>query len=342
MIPTILAVDIGGTRFRLALVTDRGEILSRDSAPTLAQEGPAACTARIESATRALIARSPADSPVMVCVGAPGPLDPWAGIIYSPPNLPGWDALPLKSMWEKALGLPVLVANDANLAALGEHRFGAGRGCSHLVYMTVSTGIGGGIIANGELLLGAKGLAGEIGHTTVSSRGPRCACGNRGCLEALAAGPAIADAGARAARSGRSALLLSLTGNFPNGLTSETVVRAASQHDPASVHILRRAGAFIGMGLANIAHIVDPQVIVVGGGVAMGAAALLLDATRAEFRKRVMPPFRGIPIVSASLGDDAGLLGAATLGFDALRGHAGPRATPRLDRLGGPGGGSLP
>jgi glucokinase len=273
----------------------------------------------------------------MVCVGAPGPLDPWSGIIYSPPNLPGWDAMPLKSLLEEALGLPVMVANDANLAALGEHRFGAGRGCRHLVYMTISTGIGGGIIADGQLLLGAKGLAGEIGHTTVSSRGTLCGCGNRGCLEAVAAGPAIAAAGARAARSGRSAMLSAMAGGAPTAVTSEMVVRAAGQSDPEARRILRRAGSLIGLGLANIAHITDPQAIIVGGGVAMGAGALLLEPARVEFRRRVMPPYRDIPIVPAVLGDDAGLAGAAALAFDALNdssntGAALPRCQTPLPR----------
>ncbi len=321
MTPTILAVDIGGTRFRVAVVTAGGVILSRDSDFTLPEQGPASCLARMESLARKLMDRAQNNPPLAVCVGAPGPLDPWTGVIFSPPNLPGWDSLPLKSLLESAFGLPVLVANDANLAALGEYGFGAGRGCRHMVYITVSTGIGGGIIADGELLLGSRGLAGEIGHTTISTRGPLCSCGNRGCLEAMAAGPAIAAAGQRAIRNGRSALLRSMAGDVPTGVTSELVVRAAAQNDPAARHIVRHAGTIIGVGLANLTHIIDTQIIVVGGGVAMGAGALLLDPARQEFQKRVMPPFRGTRIVPAALGDDAGLAGAAALTFDWLSRH---------------------
>jgi glucokinase len=188
----VLAVDIGATRVRIAVIEEHGALLWRESLLTQAQNGPAVTLERIAAVIQQAMTSAPGGNVSAIGIGAPGPLDPWEGIIYDPPNLPGWDALPLKRIFQDRFGLPVYVGNDANLAGLGEYRYGAGRGVSDIVYLTISTGVGGGIISNGRLLLGADGLAGETGHMSVEARGPRCNCGNRGCLEVVASGPAIA------------------------------------------------------------------------------------------------------------------------------------------------------
>jgi glucokinase len=310
----VLAIDIGATRVRVAVIDEGGAILWREGLLTLAADGPAATLSRIAAAMNRALASPHGSQVTAIGIGAPGPLDPWTGVIYNPPNLPGWDALPLGRLLQDQFGLPVHLGNDANLAALGEHRYGAGRGASDMVYLTISTGVGGGIISGGKLLLGADGLAGEIGHTSVQARGPRCGCGNFGCLEVMAAGPAIARHGARALRRGQSPGIAAGAGNHARAVTAEMVVGAALAGDRVARDIVQRAGFYIGVGTVNLLHTLNPRLVVIGGGVALGAGDLLLDAVRSTVAARAMPPFkRDLRILPASLGDDAGLLGALVL-----------------------------
>lgn len=310
----VLAIDIGATRVRIAVIDEGGAILWRENLLTMAEEGPTATLARIAASMNRALASANGSQVTAMGIGAPGPLDPWEGVIYNPPNLPGWDALPLKRILQDQFGLPVHVGNDANLAGLGEHRYGAGRGARDMVYLTISTGIGGGIITNGRLLLGADGLAGEIGHTSVQARGPRCNCGNFGCLEVMASGPAIARRGARALRRGEAPGIAARAGDDPRAVTAEMVVGAALAGDSVARDIVERAGFYIGVGVVNLVHTLNPRLIVIGGGVALGAGDLLLDPVRSTVAARAMPPFkRDLRIVPASLGDDAGLLGALAL-----------------------------
>jgi glucokinase len=314
MTSSVLAVDIGATRVRVAVIEQTGAIIWRESLLTLAKDGPTATLGRITVAMREALASGNGSQVTAIGIGAPGPLDPWEGVIYNPPNLPGWDALPLRRMLQDQFGLPVHLGNDANLAGLGEHRYGAGRGVGDMVYLTISTGIGGGIISRGKLLLGADGLAGEIGHTSVEARGPRCNCGNSGCLEVMAAGPAIARLGARAVRLGKAPGIAARAGSDPKGVNAEMVVAAALAGDSAARQIVERAGFYVGVGVVNLVHTLNPRLIVIGGGVTLGAGDLLLDAVRATVAARAMPPFRrDLRILPASLGDDAGLLGALAL-----------------------------
>ena len=306
-----LCVDIGGTRVRVALVSSDGVVAVRRTMPTMAETGPDAVVSRIADLMRDVLRAAAPESVAGIGVGVPGPLDPWRGIIYDPPNLPGWHAMHLRDMWSEAFGLPVYLGNDANLAGLGEHRFGAGRGVRDMVYLTVSTGVGGGIISGGRLFLGGSGLAGEVGHTSVEARGPRCNCGNVGCLEMLASGPAVARRGAAAARRGASRGILEAA--CGSQVTAEIVVRAARDGDTVARGIIERAGFYIGVGVVNLAHLLNPSLIVIGGGVAIGAGDMLLDAVRYTVQSRCMPAFLPLPVVPAALGDDAGLLGAAAL-----------------------------
>ncbi len=188
----VVGVDLGGTQIRVCLADTGGEILREAKQPTLAREGLQPVLGRIKETIAQVLQGTPVADVLSIGVGSPGPLDPRTGVVIAPPNLPGWHDVPLRDILSQEFGLPVYVNNDANVAALAEQRFGAGRGCSDIVYLTISTGVGGGIICGGQLLLGAHGLAGEPGHITVEPDGPRCNCGNVGCLEVMAAGPAIA------------------------------------------------------------------------------------------------------------------------------------------------------
>lgn len=308
----ILAIDLGGTQIRAAVADPQGTLLARAATQTRAEEGPEAVIERIVACAQRVLEKVDRARVVGVGVGAPGPIDPRRGVLYNPPNLPRWEAVPLAQRLADALGLPVYAGNDANLAALGERRFGAGQGVDDLVYMTVSTGIGGGIISGGRLVVGARGFAGEIGHQTLEPEGPVCSCGQRGHLEALAAGPAIAREARRALQEGAASLMAELVED-PEHITAETVTAAAMQGDAVARRILERAGFYIGLGLVNVIHIVEPQRIIIGGGVSQ-AGELLFAPIRRTVEERLMSPvYRGVEIVPAALGGDVGLLGAVAL-----------------------------
>jgi len=308
--PLAVAVDLGGTRFRVGLVDRDGGLHAHTAYPTDAASGPDAILGRIGEAILGAVAAAPAGSrAVGVGMVAPGPLDPWRGVIYTAPNLPGWDNLPLADRLAALCHLPVRVGNDANLAALGEHHFGAGRGVSHMIYLTVSTGVGGGIIVDDRLLLGARGVAGEPGHMTIDLHGRRCNCGNYGCLETLASGTAIAREAAEALAAGRPSAL------GPPGATptAAAVAAAAAAGDPLAVELLEAAARAAAVGIVNLLHLFNPRLIVIGGGVSH-AGALWWDAVRAEVERRAMPIYlQDLQIVPAALGDDAGLYGAAAM-----------------------------
>jgi len=215
---------------------------------------------------------------------------------------------------QQKFGLPVFVGNDANVAALGEQRFGAGKGIPDLLYVTVSTGIGGGIVSGGQLLTGWRGFAAEIGHQVLVDDGPKCGCGQHGYLEALGSGPAIALYAIEAIKSGRESQAVDLAGSV-EAITSAHLARAAGQGDELALEAFQRAGRYIGIGLANLIHILEPQLILLGGGVTK-AGDLLLDPIRQTVKQRVMSPiFQNVKIELAVLGQDVGLYGAATLAF---------------------------
>lgn len=313
----VLALDIGGTQTRAALVDAGGHMLARRRIDTQVHDGPPAVIARIVAIAREVSEGIPGSAIAGVGVAAPGPVDPWTGIVYNPPNMPGWDRIHLKDLLQAELGVPTYVGNDANLAGLGEHRYGAGVGVSHLVYLTVSTGIGGGVIVAGRLLLGADGLAGEVGHMTLEAEGPRCNCGNIGCLEVLAAGPAVARQGAAALSRGKAPGLSALAQAQDGQVTAKLVVAAARSGDAAAHAIVKRAGFYLGVGVVNLVHLFNPQLVVIGGGFAIGAGEMLFEPVRRTVQERAMPPFvKALRIVPAALGDDAGLMGAAALALE--------------------------
>jgi glucokinase len=307
-----LGIDLGGTQLRVALVDATGSIVRRAATATdLA--GPTAVIAQI----RRLCAEfgAPEPSPIGIGVSAPGPLDSETGTIIAIPTLPGWDDFPLAARLTEEFGLPVIVENDGIAAANGEWRFGAARGARHFVYVTVSTGIGGGVVVDGRLLRGRRGLAGHVGHMIVEPGGPRCSCGANGCFEALASGSALAAAAREAAMARPDSLMAKRS---PDAITGRDVVDAAREEDALALSLLAREAEWLGLGFASLAHLYSPEMIVMGGGVSQ-AFDLLQAGIAASFRASAMPPFRVVKIVPAGLGDNAGLAGAAALAWECQR-----------------------
>ncbi len=311
----VVGLDLGGTQIRTCLADVEGKILSQVRQPTLAREGLQRVLDRMKETIHEVLQGVQRDAVLGIGIAAPGPLDPRTGVVIAPPNLPGWNDVPLSDIMFETFDLPVFINNDANLAGLAEHRFGAGRGTLDMIYLTISTGLGGGIICGGQLLLGAHGLAGEPGHTIVDPGGPLCGCGNVGCLEAMAAGPGIARYAAELIRQGRGS---SLAGHIASGgeLTGEMVGEAAEAGDGVALEAVDRAAHYLGIGVLNLIHIFDPEIVILGGGVSK-LGPLLFDPVRACVLGQAMAPVqRETPIVPAALGDDVGLLGAVAWAMD--------------------------
>lgn len=301
-----LAVDIGGTHMRAAHYPS--DSIKPIKIKKISTQHPSETA--WERLVRLVTSIWPEDGDIAVIgVAAPGPLDPFQGVLFSAPNIPGWVNLPLPKMMEECFSRPVVMGNDANLAALGEWKYGAGKGHHNLVYLTVSTGIGGGVIVNDQMLLGTRGLAAELGHITVVPDGPMCGCGQKGHLEALASGPAIARWVVEEIHHGESSLL-----SNTDPVTTKQVADAAATGDKLAIRALNRAGHFIGVALADILHIFNPTIIIVGGGVSR-SGEYLFTPMRAAMREHVMDShyLENLTLTQAALGDDTGLLGALAL-----------------------------
>ena len=249
------------------------------------------------------------ESIAAIAVAAPGPLDPYQGVILSAPNIPGWEDLHLREILTERFRVPIALGNDANLAGLGEWRFGAGQGHHHLIYITVSTGIGGGVIIDDRLLLGSHGMAAELGHVTVDVGGPVCGCGQRGHLEALASGTAIAHWVQEQLEAGR---VSSLSGK--DLIDTRLVSQEAKAGDGLAREALRRAGYYLGIGIASFLHIFNPTAVIIGGGVSQ-SGPLLFDPLREILREVVLTPdyLEDLTLTTAALGDQSGLMGALAL-----------------------------
>jgi glucokinase len=308
-----VGIDVGGTKINAFRVARDGEVLERRSVATPADDEEATLTAMIDLA-RATVT----DDVLAIGVGAAGMVDAADGVLRFAPNL-AWRELPIAARMREALGLPCQLDNDANLAAYGEYRFGAGRGFRHMLLVAVGTGIGGGIISDGRLFRGANGFAAEIGHFVVEPGGPLCGCGNRGCWEQVAAGRAIDRLGREAAREHERSILRLLAEGDPEKVTGALVTEAARQGDEPALRVLSEVGRRLGEGIGGLVNILDPQIVVVGGG-AILAGDLLLDPARAAFLDAVQAPEHRprVPIVAAQLGNDAGAVGAAVLALEEL------------------------
>ena len=314
----VAGIDIGGTKIALALASPDGQIVEGTRFPTRVEDGPRAILGRVFKEIEGMLERSGARL-AAVGVGCGGPLDRARGLILSPPNLPGWDEFPVVALLEERFGVKALLDNDANAAALGEHRYGAGRGLKHLVYITISTGIGGGVIIGGKLVHGVHDGAGEVGHMTVLPDGPLCGCGARGCLEALCSGTAIARRARERLAAGEESYLSSLD---RGELTAQAVASAARAGDAVAAKVWYDTIRHLSVGVGNLFHALAPEAVIIGGGVST-AGEQLFEPLREQVRARVrmLPPDK-INILQASLGGDSGIHGAVILGQAALEGTA--------------------
>jgi glucokinase len=303
----LIGVDLGGTQLRVAVADDRGRLKTVVRRPTEAARGRQHVIDRIVAAVKEAL-EDDGTSPRRVRalgIGLPGPVDPAAGLVISPANLPGFKNVPLNRILTRATGIPSFLHHDAHLAALGEHQRGAARGARELIYVTVSTGIGAGLILHGELYAGAHGIAGEIGHIVVQRDGPLCTCGNHGCVEAIASGTGISRAARELAPGTPDSVL--------HGLQSpgaEEVARAARAGDALATAILENAGTYLGIAIGTLVNLFNPQLIVLGGSVLKAGAPLLRPMRRSMNASSWMASRRGLRIVPPALGDDAGLIGA--------------------------------
>ncbi|MFH1651830.1 MAG: ROK family protein [Chloroflexota bacterium] len=320
--PLALGIDLGGTKILTAVVNPKGEILSRDHSITPAQEGTdAVIAAMLASAGKALEqAEITAADMEAVGLGAPGLSDPATGILFTSPNLPGWQDVPLRDIVAGALGKKTVLINDANAAALGELHFGAARGARHFIYVTLSTGIGGGIVIDGKIYTGAAGTAGEIGHMVVADEGPVCQCGNRGCWEVLASGTALMRESRKSLREGRRSTIPDYAGGDIEKVTAVTVHQAAQAGDRLARELIARTGYYVGVGLANLVNIFNPEIIVIGGGLS-NIGEMLLEPAFAEAKRRAFAPsFRAARFARAELGRNSGVIGAAVYALEETTG----------------------
>lgn len=301
-----IAADVGGTQLRAACYTPDSLIPIQVERIATQANG----STPLERLKKLIASVWPQGQDVdAIGVAAPGPLDSNRGVVMAAPNIPGWVDLPLRQELQERFRIPVVVGNDANLAAVGEWKYGAGKGHHHLVYLTVSTGIGGGVIIDDRLLLGDRGLAAELGHVTVLHDGPLCGCGQRGHLEAIASGTAIARWVEEELKNGS---ISSLVDKRP--VTAKAVSQAAHAGDNLAIAAFDRAGRFIGQALADYLHIFNPTAVIIGGGVSL-SGKLLMDPLYESLKKHVLTNhyLDRLTIANAALGDDAGLMGALAL-----------------------------
>jgi len=316
----VVAIDLGGTKIQSLVVDSNGRVLGEDHRPTLAAEGLDAVVQRMSQSGSDAVDQSGLELDQLTALGisAPGPCDFERGVLLQAPNLPGWNTVPLATLLQEQLGPPAFLENDANAAALGEARYGAGQGARHLIYVTVSTGIGGGLILDGQIYRGADGAAGEIGHVTVDEQGPLHSCGMNGCLEVMASGTAIARMANEAVEAGRSQALADLKSAARGELSALQVKEATEAGDPVAVEILATAGHYLGVGLAGLINIFNPNVIVIGGGVTHIGPRLLNPAFALAKSRAFRLPAQTVRFRMAALEGRAEALGAAALARESV------------------------
>jgi glucokinase len=317
-----IGCDLGGTNLRAAIVdVENGSIIHQMSIPTLARDGHEALMKRMAGLFLQIIewAGMKKEDIGGVGIGVPGVLDLEKGETLFLPNLPGtWPHVPLADTITKLTGLPTVLLNDVRAITNGEWRFGAGRGVDTVAVFAVGTGIGGGLVINGQLHLGIGGTGGELGHMTIDYSGPVCGCGNKGCLETFASGPAIAAMGMKAVTQGLTTRIGEMCEYDLNRITPELIARAARAGDKIALEIYDRAGFYLGIAAANICVTLGPRRIIIGGGVAQ-AGELLLAPIRRTLQERVtVIPIEQVEVVPSQLGDNAGVIGVASWTADRL------------------------
>ncbi|WP_205471616.1 ROK family transcriptional regulator [Nocardioides sp. SYSU D00038] len=305
-------INVGATGLSVAVTDGRLGVLAHRAVPCDIKQGPEAVLAIALRTARQLMTEADVDRLVGVGIGVPGPVDFHRGLPVSPPIMPGWDGYPVRDAVSRELGCPVVLDNDVNVMAVGEQHAGVARTAHNFLYVKIGTGIGCGIVIDGELYRGADGCAGDIGHIRVDDFGPTCACGNTGCLEAFAGGAALARDATAAAQAGRSEILASLLTD-KGVLTAADVGTAVSQGDPHAVQLIRDSGRRIGQVLASLVSFFNPDLIVIGGGVTALGHSLLAEIRGVTYRRSLPLATGSLPIVLTELGDHAGVVGAARL-----------------------------
>lgn len=311
----VLALDIGGTKLAAGVVSPDGKCRNFTSIPTNREEGPDAVIARLMELGERVI--SPTDSIKTVGISCGGPLDPDTGMLINPPHLPGWINIPITKIVSDHFSVPTFLDNDATAAALGEAWYGAAAGAHSAIYLTISTGVGGGIVINGHPYRGAAGNGGELGHITVHPGGRLCTCGRHGCLEAYCSGRNIAR---RAQEKLDEALARGETSTLPNDgtLTAADVSRQAAAGDPVATFVWDETTALLGQALTDLVNAFEPEVAILGGGVTR-SGDLLLNPVRSIVKETAMgPAAKTTRVVLAQLGDEVGVIGAGAIAYDRL------------------------
>lgn len=309
-----VAVDIGGTTFSVAVVNERGEMAALEEEETRASEGAEAVLGRIVSTIRRVMSNGCMTNSDVVGIGMgiPGLHDRHQGVVLTSPNLK-WENVPVRQWIGTAIGTEVYMDGDVRVAAIGEKYFGAAGGCDNFVFITLGTGIGSGVFIDGELYRGPGGYAGEVGHQTIVENGPLCGCGNYGCVETLAGNGGIVRRAIEALEKEEAPLLLQEVGGEPANITPAALYRAAQAGCSVSRRVLSDTGYYVGTAMANLVNVLNPERIIVGGGVAQ-AGEMILGPMRETIRKRAMRPNAGmVRVIPAQLGRNAGLLGAAAM-----------------------------
>ncbi|MCG1011334.1 ROK family protein [Tepidanaerobacter sp. GT38] len=316
MVKLVVGLDLGGTKIATCVMNEDGEILKKVTLSTLAHEGPDAVIGRIIESIYDVIrlANINKEDILAIGVGVPGPLDSEKGLIKNPPNLPGWVEVPLRDILYKEFKVPLAIENDANAAALGENIYGSGKGIKNFMYITISTGIGGGVVVNGKLLKGASGNAAEIGHTTINFEGPLCGCGNRGCWEAYASGTALARFAREGIKNGIKTIIKDIV-DREGHIKAEHVFTAAKQGDKFAKELVDMEGFYLGVGLANMANSFNPNCIAIGGGITNQWDMFYEHMISIMQERALKANVEGLKVVKATLGPDVGVIGAATLAW---------------------------
>jgi len=317
---SLIGVDLGGTNIRVAAISLKGEVLTRKKVPTDPQNGKDLVIRKLIQMLRDAILKEKESGrePVSLGIGAPGVIYIKQGIVVSSPNLPDWVNVPLKKMVKKEISLPVVIENDANAAAFGEKWVGAGKGANSMICITLGTGVGGGIILDGRVWHGEDGMAAEVGHTTVNPDGPQCQCGNTGCVEVYASASGIVREVRRLLKREDSILKKSFQGR-EDYFTAKDVFRAAKAGDQVCLRVIHQMGRYLGIGIANMVNIFNPELIVLAGGVT-AAWKDFIPIVKEEIQIRAFEvPRKRARLVRARLGDHAGIIGAAGVALQAVR-----------------------
>lgn len=311
-----IGIDVGGTNVKIALVDDNGKIIYSNSVPTYAKMGYEYTVNNIKQAIKDLMKETNTTPSDIEGIGFdfPGQVDCKTGVVKLAPNIPGWVNVPIAQMIEDEFHIPTRIDNDVRCAALGELKFGAGRGCENFICITVGTGIGSGIVINGKVVRGATNAAGELGHIKLQMNGgPICGCGDTGCLEAFASGPAIVAMAQEYIKGGKSTKFREMAAVEGGEITPYMVAKAAEEGDPVAKRIFEIVGEYIGIGLTSVINLLNPERVIIGGGVAE-SGELLLGPIRKTIKERAMVVAgNAVGIVPAQLGNSAGVIGASML-----------------------------